>query len=571
VFTFTTGLTDAMNSASRRSYEAAAEEEMRARQARLAAEEARIAQEHRQRQEDRLKDQQVGLSAIRTLAQMQIPTPPMGPQSPMPGAPSMPMSPPGAQSPMPGMDSAPPMEDNSGAPPPPAPEPPAVSPSWSPSAAASPELGGAPPPMPGAAPIDAPPPPPQMPRELPPQWLSVPNAIAAMNKANIPAEQQYQTLSKLMPIITRQNHEAVQDLQMQIRVAHAMEEAKRTAILQFRAENPRPTGAQDTAAIRNDKYFNGGAGSAAQGGRGVIVREDPNKPFSDDEKAWMAANGGPGAAPAPNASPFAPKPKAGAAAPAETAFTPGAIDVAAAEYIKTGKMPALYRDQATRAAIMNRAAEMTKEQGVDPGDVPGNRASFKADASSLAFTQKRVDQIDNSIKKIEKDALTLESVMDKGGSWTGAQFVNVPVNALRRQFNDPNLAKLDLAAKQVGVEYERMINGGLLSVAQLHEGAREDAAKIINGDMPASLIRAKLPLMRQEMANAKSSAAEQLAEIRGRMKGGKGGGTSDAAAPAAKSTTAPPETNAKGWKLMTDANGNKAYVSPDKKQYEEVN
>lgn len=29
-------------------------------------------------------------------------------------------------------------------------------------------------------------------------------------------------------------------------------------------------------------------------------------------------------------------------------------------------------------------------------------------------------------------------------------------------------------------------------------------------------------------------------------------------------------TNARGWKLMTDASGNKAYVSPDGKQFEEV-
>lgn len=36
------------------------------------------------------------------------------------------------------------------------------------------------------------------------------------------------------------------------------------------------------------------------------------------------------------------------------------------------------------------------------------------------------------------------------------------------------------------------------------------------------------------------------------------------------STETVPPTNAKGWKLMTDANGNRAYVSPDRKQFEEV-
>lgn len=34
--------------------------------------------------------------------------------------------------------------------------------------------------------------------------------------------------------------------------------------------------------------------------------------------------------------------------------------------------------------------------------------------------------------------------------------------------------------------------------------------------------------------------------------------------------TTPPPTNSRGWKLHTDANGNRAYVSPDRKQFEEV-
>jgi hypothetical protein len=41
-------------------------------------------------------------------------------------------------------------------------------------------------------------------------------------------------------------------------------------------------------------------------------------------------------------------------------------------------------------------------------------------------------------------------------------------------------------------------------------------------------------------------------------------------APPAAPKAAPPTTNAKGWTLHTDAHGNKAYVSPDGKSYEEV-
>jgi hypothetical protein len=46
--------------------------------------------------------------------------------------------------------------------------------------------------------------------------------------------------------------------------------------------------------------------------------------------------------------------------------------------------------------------------------------------------------------------------------------------------------------------------------------------------------------------------------------------TAPAAAPAQPNAQAVPQTNAKGWVLHVDANDNKAYVSPDRKQFEPV-
>jgi len=48
------------------------------------------------------------------------------------------------------------------------------------------------------------------------------------------------------------------------------------------------------------------------------------------------------------------------------------------------------------------------------------------------------------------------------------------------------------------------------------------------------------------------------------------GGAAPATAPAAAARPAIPATNAKGWKIATDAKGNKAYVSPDGTSYEEI-
>lgn len=48
------------------------------------------------------------------------------------------------------------------------------------------------------------------------------------------------------------------------------------------------------------------------------------------------------------------------------------------------------------------------------------------------------------------------------------------------------------------------------------------------------------------------------------------GGAAPATAPAAAARPAIPATNAKGWKIATDAKGNQAYVSPDGTAYEEI-
>jgi|GEM_PF-1867984 len=48
------------------------------------------------------------------------------------------------------------------------------------------------------------------------------------------------------------------------------------------------------------------------------------------------------------------------------------------------------------------------------------------------------------------------------------------------------------------------------------------------------------------------------------------GGAAPATAPAAAARPAIPATNAKGWKIATDAKGNQAYVSPDGTSYEEI-
>ena len=176
--------------------------------------------------------------------------------------------------------------------------------------------------------------------------------------------------------------------------------------------------------------------------------------------------------------------------------------------------------------VKRRVPVMAKELGLEPQDIGSESARFAALSATQKDLTKRSAAVDLFSSKVEKDMKTFESLIDNAS--TGSPLlISKPINALRRQFSDPDLAQLDLAAKQVGNEYERLITGGTLSVAQLHSGASEDAKKLINGDMPPAQARAVMQVMRQEMKNARDAAHESEAAVNDKIRGlGRGHPTS---------------------------------------------
>lgn len=181
--------------------------------------------------------------------------------------------------------------------------------------------------------------------------------------------------------------------------------------------------------------------------------------------------------------------------------------------------------------VKRRVPELAKEMGLTPQDMGSTRAQQAALGSTLKELTKRAEAVDMFASKVEKDMTTLDGLLDKAGS-DSPLLINKPLNVLRRQFSDAGLAQLDLAAKQVGTEYERLIQGGALSVAQLHAGASEDAKKLLNGDMPPKQARAIMEIMRTEMRNAKSASHESRDRVVEQIRG-LGGARVSAPTPAA--------------------------------------
>ena len=191
-------------------------------------------------------------------------------------------------------------------------------------------------------------------------------------------------------------------------------------------------------------------------------------------------------------------------------------------------------------AVKRRVPELAKEMGLQPQDIGTVRAQKAALDKTLKELTVRSEAIELFASKVEKDMKTFDALLDKA-SVGAPTILSRPINILRREFSSPELAQLDLAAKQVATEYERLITGGALSIAQLHVGAQEDARKLINGDMTPKQARAVMETMHAEMKNAREAAHESRKRVSDQMRTlGTGAPDTGGAAPAAATKPAPP-------------------------------
>lgn len=435
-------------------------------------------------------------------------TPMGGPQAPPPGAN---MAPP--QAPPPRADIAPPMGQGGGMPPPPPqtagpppgamPPPPAVQPAPIPPFRPMPGAGPTSPAQGGIAP---PPAAPAASEVVSPEVQNfLPKFIDAMRKENIPTEQWQMMLERLPPAIKDQ-------MALQVKSTHEQNQALiGWANAQSRAQTA------DAATSRADTY--------SRNVDSLIA----------DRKV---GEGG-------------------------IALTPGGLNVAK-EFIKAGMpLPGGFgKAGISRGNKMLNELAKDEEGGAGSGTIVAGRSEYKAGADSLKQLTVRSNAIEQSSKKIDKDIATLNKFLESDTAG-GVRLTNEPINAIRRKFSSPELAELSLAAQVVGTEYERMINGGLLSVAQLHEGAREDAKRLMNGDMTPEEIKRTLKVMLQEINNQKSAFKEQIAEVKGGLKTGAYSGDD-----AGKKRGEPSADSSAPTKINSDADYDKLpsgaeFIAPD--------
>lgn len=238
-----------------------------------------------------------------------------------------------------------------------------------------------------------------------------------------------------------------------------------------------------------------------------------------------------------------------------TGFSPqeGALMAALAE--RGVNLPTGFRSKeqqkALYAGILARNPTRSPDEIADM--VAKGQISFGAEkkaTSTAAGIAGRTGVAENEILDMSGPVLQASDAVPRG------KFV--PVNKLLQMkdssLSDPNLKTLKVRINAMLNAYDQLAARG-----GTDKNKREEAHSLLTSAESPEALRAGIEAFRQEATIAKG-AAERAAGLPSSGTSPRGGGGAGNL----------PPTNAQGWQLMQDASGNKAYVSPDGKKFQQV-
>lgn len=206
-----------------------------------------------------------------------------------------------------------------------------------------------------------------------------------------------------------------------------------------------------------------------------------------------------------------------------------AIEAAAREYNLTRKLPGLYRDQVSRSAILNKAAELAISEGGGVASVPGKVAEFKANADALKAISKDLAAIAPYNDMLEQNGKIAIDLAKKAIA-TDSRLVNKQINWLRQNATDnPDVAEFLAQTRIVTTEAARVLNNPRL-VGQLTDSARHEMETIISGDMPLQSFTRVMERLLADGRNRVSAMERQNASLIEKLSGGKAPDTSSPSA-----------------------------------------
>lgn len=202
-------------------------------------------------------------------------------------------------------------------------------------------------------------------------------------------------------------------------------------------------------------------------------------------------------------------------------FTPDAIDNAAARYNIDGTLPPMgmgKNGSLGRSAILNRAAELAKVDGISSNDQRINQIGNKANTAALSKIQQQQTMVGAFEKNFNRNAdiaLEYSAKVDR----TGTPMINKWINAGKRAgMGDPDLAAYDAVIKSTSNEYAKIISGSMGNTASA-EGEIKKVESLLNSAQTPEQVTAVINMMKRETANRMKGFDEEKASLRSTMSG----------------------------------------------------
>lgn len=212
-----------------------------------------------------------------------------------------------------------------------------------------------------------------------------------------------------------------------------------------------------------------------------------------------------------------------------------ALDLAAEKYLATGAIPSLYRDTASKKAVIDRAAELQKERGGTMAEVPGQQAEFKSNSGALNAITKDLAAIRPYKDMLDTNAEILKTLA-KDAVATGSPFVNKPINWIEQHAaGDPKMAEFLAQMHFVQSEAARVLQNPRL-VGPMTDTAKQELNAVLNGNMSLDQIESVVNRIQSDGNNRINAMEnERKTLINNMTKGSRGNAATPASAAPANS------------------------------------
>jgi hypothetical protein len=298
---------------------------------------------------------------------------------------------------------------------------------------------------------------------------------------------------------------------------------------------------------------------------GTILQRKPmsneiSAPYKPELQKTIGDNGQPVLTPGPQAA--GKKPFESTVYAADQ-FSPGAVQVAADSYRTTGKLPEGFsRNPLVAGKALKQAADDMTASGDTMGAINARAAGLNANKEALEQVTKLQTSTGGYAATLDKNLTSLLALQGKVDS-SGVPLINKAYRAWQQGVSgSPDVAKYVTYLSSAQGEFAKLKSGSFGNTPA-SDSAMHDAADVINKYMASGQIAGVAEAMRGEAHNRMSAIGDQVGAVNKAL------GVNAPTSASPNSSSAPPQTNARGWQLHKDAKGNMAYVGPNR-EVEEV-